>query len=235
MFLAFARAASVAFAETLADTLAPPACAACDARLPGRVVLCRPCAAGVVRAPVSTLSTGSSGLPIVAFGAFGGPLAEALRRLKYGDRPDLARPLGHLLRQAARRARVQADVVVPVPLHRHRLVERGYNQAALLARAVARELEVPFAARALARTRHTAQQARLLRAERLENVVGAFRVRRPEVLRDRRVVIVDDVATTGATLLACAAALREAGARSVTAMVLARADHELVPDDADDA
>ncbi len=197
----------------LADTLSPPSCAACDARVPRRAVLCAACAGAVLRAGPG---------PVVAFALFGGPVAEALRRLKYGDRPDLARPLGHLLRRAAREARLRANLVVPVPLHPARLAERGYNQAALLASAVARELGAPLAARALERTRDTPQQARLDRARRLENVAGAF-VGRAR-LHGQNVVLVDDVATTGATLDACGAALRAAGALSVTALCVARAE-----------
>jgi ComF family protein len=208
-------ALALALGSRLADALAPPACAACDVRLGQHAVLCASCASAVVPAGRDS---------IVAFALFGGPIAAALRRLKYDDRPDLARPLGHLLRRAAREAGVRADVVVPVPLHPARLAERGYNQAALLGAAAAQELSAPLAARALARTRHTAQQARLDRASRLTNMVGAFRVRAPEEVRGRRVVLVDDVATTGTTLGACGDALREAGAASVTALVVARAD-----------
>jgi ComF family protein len=206
---------------SLANALAPSACAACDARLNRRAVFCAACAPGVVPAPRSP----SCGVhDVVAFALYGGPIAIALRRLKYGDRPDLARPLGDLLRRAARSAGTCADLVVPVPLHRARLAERGYNQAALLAAVAADELGAPLAPRALARTRHTAQQARLERADRLENVANAFRVRVPEAVMGRRVVLVDDVATTGATLKACAGALRAAGVAAVTALVVARAD-----------
>ncbi|MGZ6589748.1 MAG: ComF family protein, partial [Solirubrobacteraceae bacterium] len=90
--------------------------------------------------------------------------------------------------------------------------------------AVARELAVPLEARALMRVRHTPQQARLDRAARQVNVAGAFRVRVPGRVRGRRVVLVDDVCTTGATLAACVAALREAGAAEVRAVVVARAE-----------
>jgi ComF family protein len=159
----------------------------------------------------------------IAFGTFGGALAVALRRLKYAERPDLAVPLGHLARQAARRAHLAGDVVVPVPLHPRRLAERGYNQAALLAAEVAVELAAPLAAGAIARVRNTPQQAQLDREARLHNVAQAFEVRAPRVVQGRRVVLVDDIATTGATLGACRSALLSAGASSVTALVVARA------------
>jgi ComF family protein len=201
----------------LADALAPPTCAACDARLRRGAVFCMPCARAVV--PVLAAGKGA-----VAFALYGGPVADALRRLKYGGRPDLAAPLGHLARWAARAGGVQGDVVVPVPLHPVRLADRGYNQAALLGAHVARELRVPMLARGLARTRDTAQQARLDRAGRVANVAGAFRAPAPARVRGRRVVLVDDVATTGATLAACAEALSAAGAASVTAVTVARAE-----------
>jgi ComF family protein len=205
-----------ALAAWLGDALAPPSCAACDARLARAAVLCPACARAVLPAGEPD--------PVVAFALFGGPIASALRRLKYGGRPDLARPLGHLVRRAARDAELAAGVVVPVPLHPARLAERGYNQAALLAAEAARELDVPLAARALRRTRNTPQQARLDRAHRLANVAGAFTVRDARAVRDKRVVLVDDVATTGATLAACTAALEAAGALSVIPLVVARAE-----------
>jgi ComF family protein len=151
-------------------------------------------------------------------------VAAALRRLKYEERPDLARPLGHLLRRAARDADLGADVVVPVPLHPRRLADRGFNQAALLAAEVAEELQVPLVTRALARGRDTAQQAMLDRAGRLENLTGAFSALNAASIRGRRVVLIDDVMTTGATLTACAEALLGAGAGSVAGLVVARSD-----------
>ena len=210
-----------AVAAWLADLLAPPACAACDARLGRRAVFCASCAEAVVPAEADRIAGGP---PLFAFALFGGPVAQALRRFKYAGRGDLGRPLGHLARRAVRAAGLVADVVVPVPLHPARLAERGYNQAALLGVEVARELGASLLARGLRRTRATAQQARLDRAGRLANVTGAFRVRAPSLVRGRRVLLVDDVATTGATLAACSGALLAAGALSVTALVVARTE-----------
>lgn len=206
------------FALRLVEVLAPPTCAACDARLARAAVFCPSCAGAVLRAGV--------GEPGVAYAIYGGPVATALRRLKYGGRSDLAAPLGHLARAAVRSARLSAELVVPVPLHPARLAERGYNQAALLGVHVARELDVPLLARGLSRTRHTPQQARLDREARLSNVTGAFQVRAGARVSGKRVVLVDDVATTGATLSACAAELLDAGAASVTAVVVARAERD---------
>lgn len=205
--------------------LGPPTCAACDARVRSRSVFCRACAA-TIEPPPEPKESGIADRrldDIVAFGAFGGALAIALRRLKYQDRPDLGAPLGHLARRAARLAGLRGDLVVPVPLHPRRLVERGYNQAALLAAEVATELDAPLLARGLVRLRNTPQQAHLDRGARLDNVRLAFRARRPLAIRGRRVVLVDDVATTGSTITACTEALLAAGAASVTAIVVARA------------
>jgi ComF family protein len=208
---AVARAA----VAVLFDVLSPPACAACDQPIPSRQVFCAPCAATIERDEPQADGA-------VAFARFGGAIAKALKRFKYEERADLARPLGHLLRRAVVDAGIGADIVVPVPLHPRRLAERGYNQSALLARAVANELDVPFAPRALERCRQTAQQARLGRAERLENMAEAFDVRDKRIVSMRSVLIVDDVLTTGATLLACRQALEKAGAREITTVCLAR-------------
>ncbi|WP_437588094.1 ComF family protein [Sorangium sp. So ce1000] len=230
MSLSRALVAAVrSLAVVAARTLSPPACAGCDAPNADAAVFCADClqtsvpyAEGAPR--VGAGMSAGTGAPLVAFAPFGGAVAEAIRRFKYGDRPDLAGPLGRLLLCAARGAGVCVDLVIPVPLHPRRLAERGYNQAALLAAHVADGLAVSFAPRALCRVRATAQQAHLPRDVRLQNVAGAFRVRAPERVQRRRVALIDDVATTGATLAACRAALLGAGAASVTYLVLATAE-----------
>jgi ComF family protein len=198
----------------LGDLFSPPACAACgEAVRTGRQAFCRACARSIER------YAGDDAC--VAFGLFGGALAVAIRRLKYQQRPDLARPLGSLLRRACRDARSRAEVVVPVPLHESRLVERGYNQAALLGAHLAREMGARFDVHALIRHADTPPQAALSRVQRLANVADAFSVVRPERIRTRVVALVDDVTTTGATLDACRHALLGAGAKSVRCFVVA--------------
>jgi len=114
------------------------------------------------------------------------------------------------------------DLITAVPLGKARLSERGYNQSAFLALPLAYGCSKSYSFRALEKTRETRTQVGLSLVERRENVEGAFRAR-TELVRDLRVLVVDDVATSGATLEACAAALKEAGAKSVYGMTLARA------------
>jgi ComF family protein len=144
--------------------------------------------------------------------------------LKYGDRLDLAPMMGRWLTYAGRELLDGADALVPVPLHWRRRWARRFNQSAMLAAAVSAASGVPIAAGALKRVKFTAQQVGLTRSERATNVQGAFRVPaegKPEVA-GRRLVLVDDVLTSGATVEGCAKALLRAGARNVDVLVFAR-------------
>ncbi|HSN85049.1 MAG TPA: phosphoribosyltransferase family protein [Polyangiales bacterium] len=146
-------------------------------------------------------------------------MADAIHRFKYDGRSELATGLGSLMREAALRLAGEVDVVVPVPLHWRRRRARGYDQAALLAKPVARMLGVPVRLRGLRRVRDTQSQVDLSHGERQRNVDGAFA---PFRLRGaRRILLVDDVRTTGATLEAASRALKAGGAREVRTLVLA--------------
>jgi ComF family protein len=205
--------------ELALSLVAPPRCAACGGGAPLRHVFCAGCARTIVARPAPR----SEGCAAVFI--YGGAVARAVVRLKYDPRPELAAPLGDLLRRGVPLlCGYVPDVVVPVPLHPSRLVARGFNQAALLAAPVARELGATLLPRALVRTRDTPQQATLDRRERLENVRRAFSARDARAVQGKRVLLVDDVRTTGATLLACEDALRAAGAREVRCLVLAYAE-----------
>ena len=198
--------------------LSPPACAACDAPVRARVVFCASCVATIVAGSLDPDG-------VIAPYVYGGAIAEAITRFKYGDRPDLARPLGQLLARATRAlSNDPPTIVVPVPLHPVRLSERRYNQSALLARWVAADLGVHFGPFTLERLRDTPRQATLERDARAKNVGGAFRARSREALAGARVLLVDDVMTTGSTLDACRRAASDGGALDVRFAVVARAE-----------
>jgi ComF family protein len=152
-------------------------------------------------------------------------IARALvHALKYGDRLDLAPMMGRWLGHAGHELLDDADALVPVPLHWRRRWARRFNQSAVLAAAVSAASGVPIAANALKRVKFTAQQVGLSRSERATNVQGAFRVP-PEgkaEVAGRRLVLVDDVLTSGATVEGCAKALLRAGATNVDVLVFAR-------------
>src|SRR5215210_5994623 len=212
----------------LLDLALPPACAGC-----GRYgsILCQPCVRSLrqPRASADRFLAPDAGIVIgdalelaVAAFAYEGPLRRALAGLKYGSAAKVALPLAD---RAATGLALLTDVaadatLVPVPVHAERLRQRGYNQAALLARALGRRPRLPVA-ELLERRRATTQQHRLDRAARLRNLRDAFAVRvqaRPPPI----VILVDDILTTSATLEACAAVLRAAGAMRVLGFAVAR-------------
>ena len=144
--------------------------------------------------------------------------------LKYGDRMDLAPMIGRWMTRAGRELLADADALVPVPLHWRRLWTRRFNQSAALAEHISRASGVAVAHAALTRVKATAQQVGLSRRERATNVAGAFKVpagARPEVA-GRRLILIDDVLTSGSTSDACARALLRAGAAQVDVLVFAR-------------
>ncbi len=160
-----------------------------------------------------------------SFGSFEDELRELIHIFKYGRVQTLARPLGRLLALALPREE-QFDVIVPMPLHWMRRWTRGFNQSALLAREIARRTALPVR-NAVARRKRTTPQAGLTNAKRRDNVRGAFRVKRPAAVKGLRVLLVDDVMTTGATASACARALKKAGAKRIALLTVARVDRRL--------
>jgi ComF family protein len=144
--------------------------------------------------------------------------------LKYQDRTDLAPAMGRWMAHAGRELLAEADVLVPVPLHWKRGWSRRYNQSGALARVIERQTGVKLSSEALRRVRQTQQQIGLSRKDRASNVQGAFKVAadRQDLIHGRRVVLIDDVLTSGATVDACARALLRAKAASVDVLVFAR-------------
>jgi ComF family protein len=227
-----------------------PGCPACEA--PGQPGLCPRCAGSLyevgpacprcaepIAGPVALLCRRCRVRPPPFARAlspyrYGGELAVALRRLKYARRPEIARALAPLLAPSLRLAAAGADLAVPVPLHWRRRMHRGFNQAALLldhALGHAREhagkdMALRIDKNCLRRVRATAPQSGLSLPGRAANVAAAFVVppRYRAGVAGLRVLVVDDVMTTGATMSACARALLGSGATSVIALAAARAE-----------
>jgi ComF family protein len=158
------------------------------------------------------------------YGGYDGPLRRMVHVMKYERVESLAAPLGAMALRALPRE-MPHDLVVAMPMHWFRRYQRGFNQAELLARVVASRLGLPLAA-PVAR-RWCTRQSGLTLAERRRNVGTSFQVRRPLEVSGKRVLLVDDVLTTGATAAACGRELKRAGAAHVTLLTLARADRRL--------
>jgi ComF family protein len=159
---------------------------------------------------------------------FQGGARQAIHQLKYRDRQSLAVSLARLMAEYWQVSPLPADLLISVPLYPARQRERGYNQAELLARALGRMISLPVMSGGLKRVRNTRPQMSLDATDRRENVRGAFvyqpsKERDNNPIRDRRVLVVDDVCTTGSTLEACSLALKTAGASAVWGFTLARA------------
>ena len=157
-----------------------------------------------------------------SFGFYEAELRKLIHLFKYGRVHTLAGPLGKLLARALPRDQA-FDVIIPLPLHWRKRWQRGFNQSELLAREIGRRTNTSVE-NALRRVRNTAAQAGLTSAKRRLNVSGAFQAAKRAAIDGRRVLLIDDVMTTGATAASCARALQRAGARQVTLLTLARAD-----------
>jgi len=163
-----------------------------------------------------------------SFGFYEDELRKLIHLFKYGRVQTLSAPLGRLLARALPREQ-SFDVIVPMPLHWRKRWQRGFNQAELLANEIGRRTHTPVR-NALRRVRNTVSQAGLTSARRRENVSGAFQGKKRRALDGQRVLLIDDVMTTGATAASCARALKRGGARQVTLLTLARADRRLMFD-----
>ncbi|NIX75130.1 ComF family protein [Microvirga terricola] len=223
----------------------PPTCIACQAATSAPHGLCAGCWAGMrfIERPYcerlgtpfavdfgqTLLSPAAIADPPVfgrsrAVAEYDGTAAMLVHRLKYGDRLELARALGTMMTRAGAELIAEADVIVPVPLHRWRLWRRRFNQAMALAAVVARESGVACDPFLLARVKRTRRQVGLTKTQRQENLQGAFRV--PEEakarLKGKRVLLIDDVLTTGSTANAASRALLRGGAAQVDVLAFAR-------------
>ncbi len=228
----------------VADFIVPPMCLGCQRALESHDCLCANCWRQVrfIRPPICDrlglpLPYDTGGTMISGAAAASPPdwdraravahfdplIRQLLHAFKYGDRHDATRLFARWLAEAGRDVLAQADLLVPVPLHRLRLLRRKYNQSALLAQALARRTGIAYEPSALRRVKPTRAQVGLTHAARMRNVSGAFRC--PPTAQGRlsgsRVLLVDDVITTGATAAACARALKRCGVSRVDVLALA--------------
>jgi competence protein ComFC len=157
-----------------------------------------------------------------SFGSYEGPLRKLIHLFKYAKLESLALPLSNLLLRAMP-IDERFDLVIAMPMHWRKRWERGFNQAELLAQPVAKRCRVKLAMN-LRRKRYTKAQAALTEIQRRENLKGSFSVRNAQQIAGKRILLIDDVFTTGATLRSAAAELKAAGAAHVTALTLARVD-----------
>ena len=199
------------------QALGPPQCACCGVPLPHEGDAAARCGACLAEPPAFVRARSPF--------AYGGPSRTLVLALKHGRRLHLARMMARAMLRVA--GDLPADaVIVPVPSHPLRLWQRGFNQAAAIARQVARQSSRPLAVDVLTRVRATPSTKGLTRRARQKNVEGAFRVAHPDQVAGRTVILVDDVMTTGATVQACATRLLRAGARHVEVLTYARALRE---------
>jgi ComF family protein len=231
-------------ARALVDLAFPPTCPACDALLGSAEPLCADCTMSLYEVgpacprcaePASVARSMPCGRCLrrpppfartLAAYRYGGELAAALRRLKLENRPDIARTLAPLFAAPLAAACAHSELAVPVPLSWRRLASRTFNQSQVLLAHAARGLVLPIRPAALRRVRDTPPQAGLGLAARRANVAGAFTVS-PSQRRHvcgRRILLVDDIMTTGATLAAATRALLDAGAAEVSCFAFARAE-----------
>lgn len=226
--------------QWLLDLLYPPRCPACEHPIPDPRFLCDSCTATLPPPPEALcLRCGADArIPMNGCGhclnnplalnalycgyRYQGVLAELIRGFKFRDRSHWNTLLANLLwaRLGDSLRWEQPTMVIPVPLHPWRLIQRRYNQAALLAGPLAKTIGTPLVTNGVRRIRMTPAQSRLDRAARMHNLRDAF-VAKPTVVAGQAILLVDDVLTTGATLAAVAAALKAAGARRVVAACLA--------------
>jgi ComF family protein len=235
MLVRMARRAA-ALRNAFLDFLFPPRCVACRhtgtdwfcAECRGQIVkvmppICSRCGRPLV--PPQTLCQFCKKSPLAIEGTravafFEGTLRAAIHALKYNHRPELATPLGNLLHEYLHQESLPADALIPVPLHPQRERERGYNQAFLLTQILGEQAGLPVWNETLTRIRVTRSQVELNAIERHKNVKDAFTA--TARVANARILLIDDVCTTGATMEACGTALYRQGAKSVWGLALAR-------------
>jgi len=236
----------ISIKETLLDTIFPRRCVFCDsARIEPNSFICSDCIESI--RVISRPFCSQCGLPIpglalqpdgvcgrclsspppytrARYGVYyEGPLREALIRFKYYAALNLGNTLSNVLTAAflGHYDTTEFDMIIPVPVHRKRLFQRGFNQTAILATKLSSKVKLPLHRRLLIKVKDTVPQARLPRAERVKNLRRSFGILDPSNVQEKRVLLVDDVATTGSTIAEATKTLLKAGASRVDALVLA--------------
>lgn len=225
------------------DLLLPPLCLGCEAQVTQHQTLCADCWKNMhfVARPFCACCGAPFDLPVDEGTLCGACLDERpvfttarsaliyddasrplILKLKHGDQIHAVPALANWMARAGEELWSACDLIVPVPLHRWRLLKRRYNQAALLAQAIAKQTDRPIAVEALVRVKATESQGHKNHAARAKNIAGAFAVPKPDDVKGKRIVLVDDVLTSGATVQEAARALLAAGALSVAVATLAR-------------
>lgn len=220
---------TLSFVQTVADFAFPPVCVGC--KKPDSL-FCQRCLGDILWLKEAFCSSCGKSLiegkcctdkPVGMYSAVAyiGPIPKAIHHLKYKSHFALAKPLADMMNTAWQNEWHIPDVVVPIPLHARRYQERSYNQAALLAEAFAQKKELPYQGETLFRIRETTRQVGLNAFERKQNVIHAFWAN--EQVKNKSILLIDDVYTTGATMLAAIHALLDAGAKEVRGFTLAKA------------
>ena len=216
---------------SLLEYFFPPRCALCNTLLKvgTPIYICEKCAEeiGYYNNCINSLNlprnieTYCDGM--VCVGRYSDSLKNSLKRFKFSNKPSYYRAFGKLLALKIQNIIQldQIDMIIPVPLHRIRQKQRGYNQAELIGKCASKLLSIPLAANILVKTSESKSQSMLSRNDRLSNIEGLFEVVNAEALYKKNILLVDDIVTTGSTINQCSRALKQAGASSVIAGVIA--------------
>lgn len=223
------------YIEAVLNFIYPPFCIICDARLnSGSQIVCEQCWKCLPRVNDSAGSNQnisdnhnklSEVYRVISVWAYSDEVQKVIHEMKYHGKKSLCASVGDEMAKLVleHRAYLSADLIMPVPLHKTRFRERGFNQSLLLSHRISTISKIPVEPNILKRIRYTQPQSKLGAAEREKNVQDAFKVAKPESVRKKVVMLVDDVLTTGSTIRACAKALMQAGAAKILAITGAQA------------